>query len=230
MIVKMLHVDILCLAASKDETLKELRDLGAVHLDLGAAQGAEVSSLRGSAADAERALRFVLKARGKKAPDRLQVRGAEEILELQESILSRTAEFDELRRTIARYAPYGDFDPALARRLLEKGIDLASVADLPSELPPKRLSAMRAEAERLESAIAAMTEDLAATDEKAILASFPEISERLSFAAAREIMLEKGAVAIVSGWIPERSAGALKVAASSQGWGLLLRAAASSSR
>ena len=226
MIVKMLHLDLLCLAASKDETLKALRDLGAVHLDLAAAQGAEVASLRGAAADAERAIRFVLKARGKKSAGELQIRSVDEILKLQEAISAKAAELDELRRTIAKYAPYGDFDPALARSLIDKGINLSSVAELPSELPPKRLSAIYADAQSCEGAIAALTDDLAFTDEKAILSSFPEIAERISFAAAREIMLEKGSIAIISGWIPERSVEKLKPSASSQGWGLLLRVAA----
>ena len=180
MIVKMLHLDLLCLAASKDETLKALRDLGAVHLDLAAAQGAEVASLRGAAADAERAIRFVLKARGKKSAGELQIRSVDEILKLQAAISAKAAELDELRRTIAKYAPYGDFDPALARSLIDKGIDLSSVAELPSELPPKRLSAICADAQSCEGAIAALTDDLAFTDEKAILSSFPEIAERIS--------------------------------------------------
>ena len=226
MIVKMLHVDILCLATFKDATLEALRELGAVHLDLDMAEGVEVTSLKGVAADVERAVRFVLKARGRKAVGELQIRSVEEILKLQEAVSVKVAALDELRRTIAKYAPYGDFDPALARSLLEKGIDISSVADLPSELPPKRLSAMREEALSYEADIAAMSNDLASTDEKSVLSSFPEIAERLSFAAAREIMREKGSVAMVSGWIPERSVDNLKSSAASHGWGLLLRAAA----
>ena len=226
MIVKMLHVDLLCLASSKDATLEALRSLGAVHLDLDTAQGVEVASLKGAAVDAERAIRFVLKARGKKSVGELQVRSVDEILKLQEEITAKAAELDELRRTIAKYAPYGDFDPALARSLIDKGIDLSSVAELPAELPPKHLSAMCADAQSCEGAIAALTNDLAFTDEKAILSSFPEIAERISFAAAREIMLEKGSIAIISGWIPARSVEKLKSSAVSQGWGLLLRAAA----
>ena len=226
MIVKMLHVDLLCLASSKDATLEALRSLGAVHLDLDTAQGVEVASLKGAAADAERAIRFVLKARGKKSVSELQVRSVDEILKLQEEITAKAAELDELRRTIAKYAPYGDFDPALARSLIDKGIDLSSVAELPAELPPKRLSAMCADAQSCEGAIAALTDDLAFTDEKSILSSFPEIAERISFAAAREIMLEKGSIAIISGWIPARSVEKLKSSAVSQGWGILLRAAA----
>ena len=42
MIVSMKHLDILCVAAEKDAALEALRALGAVHLDLAAAQGAAV--------------------------------------------------------------------------------------------------------------------------------------------------------------------------------------------
>ena len=65
MIVKMLHLDLVCLAAEKDKTLTQLRDLGAVHLDLSSAQGATVAAAKGEAADAEKAVRLILKARGK---------------------------------------------------------------------------------------------------------------------------------------------------------------------
>ena len=37
MIARMKHLDLLCVAEDRDQTLSALRDLGAVHLDLGAA-------------------------------------------------------------------------------------------------------------------------------------------------------------------------------------------------
>ena len=51
MIVKMLHLDLVCLAAEKTATLEKLRDLGAVHLDLASAQGASVAEAKGAAND-----------------------------------------------------------------------------------------------------------------------------------------------------------------------------------
>ena len=65
MIVKMLHLDLVCLAKEKDNTLTQLSDLGAVHLDLSSAQGATVAAAKGAAADAEKAVRLILKSRGK---------------------------------------------------------------------------------------------------------------------------------------------------------------------
>ena len=225
MIVKMLHLDLLCVAAESDSTLEALRSLGAVHLDLSAAQGAEVSSAKGEAADAEKAVRFILKARGKGEPGTVR-RTSSEVLAIQKALDEKKDSLEDLNREIAKYEPYGDFDPALAKKLLDRGIDLAGVAELPEILPPKRLSVMKSDAAELKSSIEADISGLAATDENAIIASFPELSERIAFAAAKELMLEKGAISVVSGWIPERRLNDLQKTAAEQGWGLLTRGAA----
>lgn len=226
MIVKMLHLDLLCVAAEVDSTLEGLRSLGAVHLDLSSAQGAEVSSAKGDAADAEKAVRFILKARGKGAKGSVR-RTISEVLDLQKSLDDKKDSLEDLNREIAKYEPFGDFDPELAKKLLDRGIDLAGVAELPEILPPKRLSVMKSDAAELKSSIEADISGLAATDEKAIVASFPELAERIAFAAARELMLESGAVSVISGWIPARRLDDLKKTASKEGWGLLTREAES---
>ena len=145
MIVKMLHLDLLCVAAEVDSTLDALRSLGAVHLDLSSAQGAEVAAAKGEAADAEKAVRFILKARGKCEPGNVR-RTCLEVLAVQKSIDEKKGSLEDLNREIAKYEPYGDFDPALAKKLLDCGIDLAGVAELPEVLPPKRLSEMMSDA------------------------------------------------------------------------------------
>lgn len=226
MIVKMLHLDLLCVAAEVDSTLESLRSLGAVHLDLSSAQGAEVSSAKGEAADAEKAVRFILKARGKGEAGSIR-RTISEVLDLQKSLDDKKDSLEDLNREIAKYEPFGDFDPKLAQKLLDRGIDLAAVAELPEILPPKRLSEMKSEAAELKSSIEADNSSLAATDEKAIVASFPELSERIAFAAAKELMLDSGAVSVISGWIPARRLDDLKKTASKEGWGLLTREAES---
>ena len=226
MIVKMLHLDLLCVAAEVDSTLEGLRSLGAVHLDLSSAQGAEVSSAKGDAADAEKAVRFILKARGKGAAGSVR-RTISEVLDLQKSLDDKKDSLEDLNREIAKYEPFGDFDPELAKKLLDRGIDLAGVAELPEILPPKRLSVMKSDAAELKSSIEADISGLAATDEKAIIASFPELAERIAFAAAKELMLESGAVSVISGWIPARRLDDLKKTASKEGWGLLTREAES---
>lgn len=224
MIVKMLHLDLLCVAAESDSTLEALRSLGAVHLDLSSAQGADVSSAKGEAADAEKAVRFILKARGKGEAGAVK-RTAGEVLAIQKSLDGKNDELEDLNREIAKYENYGDFDPALARKLLDRGIDLTGVVELPEVLPPKRLGEMKADALALKASIDSDAARLAESDEKAIVASFPELSERIAFAAAKEIMLESGAISAVSGWIPERNLGDLKTAAAREGWGLLTREA-----
>ena len=226
MIVKMLHLDLLCVAAEVDSTLEGLRSLGAVHLDLSSAQGAEVSSAKGDAADAEKAVRFILKARGKGEVGSVR-RTIPEVLDLQKSLDDKKDSLEDLNREIAKYEPFGDFDPELAKKLLDRGIDLAAVAELPEILPPKRLSEMKSDAAELKSSIEADISGLAATDEKAIVASFPELAERIAFAAAKELMLESGAVSVISGWIPARRLDDLKKTASKEGWGLLTREAES---
>jgi V/A-type H+-transporting ATPase subunit I len=222
----MLHLDLLCVAAEVDSTLDGLRSLGAVHLDLSSAQGAEVSSAKGDAADAEKAVRFILKARGKGEVGSIR-RTISEVLDLQKSLDDKKDSLEDLNREIAKYEPFGDFDPELAKKLLDRGIDLAAVAELPEILPPKRLSEMKSDAAELKSSIEADNSGLAATDEKAIVASFPELAERIAFAAAKELMLESGAVSVISGWIPARRLDDLKKTASKEGWGLLTREAES---
>jgi V/A-type H+-transporting ATPase subunit I len=224
MIVKMLHLDLLCVASDSNSTLEALRSLGAVHLDLSSAQGSEVSLAKGEAADAEKAVRFILKARAKGENGAVQ-RSVADVLAIQKSLEEKNDSLEDLNREIAKYEPYGDFDPELAKKLIERGIDLASVAELPEVLPPKRLSEMKSDALNLKLAIDNDIAKLAESDEKAIISLFPELSERIAFAAAKELMLENGAISVISGWIPERNLNELKNTASNEGWGLLTREA-----
>ncbi len=243
MIVRMKHLDLLCVATDREATLEKLRTLGVVHIDLAAAQGASVDAAKGDAAAAERAVRAIVKARDKRKGIRKLEdlsRHCEErsdvaihdtisvgnILALQDKLDETTAALDALRRDIVKYAPYGDFDPALAQKLLDLGIDLQSVADLPERLPAKRLSEMESEYAALQQTADACVASLAAADEKAILASYPELADRIAFASAKELMEEKGAIAHLAGWVPVPQTDALAAAAQANGWGVLLRAAA----
>ena len=225
MIVKMKHLDLVCVASDKEPTLSKLRDLGAVHLDLRSAVGESVAAAKGEAVDAERAVRLILKAREGKEKEPLEIRPrtVAEVLQFETDCEALKTEAEELRRTIAVYEPYGDFDPALAKRLLDAGVDLKSVADIPEKLPEVRLSEMKARLVRLETLIAADVARLACCDEKAILRQYPAIADKIAFEAARELMSEAGSVACVSGWIAGRSVEQLREVAHSEGWGLLVR-------
>ena len=225
MIVKMKHLDLVCVASDKESTLSKLRDLGAVHLDLRSAVGENVAAAKGEAVDAERAVRLILKAREGKEKEPLEIRPrtVAEVLQFETDCEALKTEAEELRRTIAVYEPYGDFDPALAKKLLDAGVDLKSVADIPEKLPEVRLSEMKARLVRLETLIAADVARLACCDEKAILRQYPAIADKIAFEAARELMSEAGSVACVSGWIAGRSVEQLREVAHSEGWGLLVR-------
>ena len=221
MIVRMKHLDLVCVAAEKEATLERLRDLGAVHLDLSAAVGTAVAAARGEIDDAEKAVRLILKARGKSAADEVRPRSVAEVLELDADRQTLAQEMERLEREIKTYEPYGDFDPALARKLLDKGIDIAD--RLPPKLPEMRLSKMREKLSRVLNRINVDNAKLAASDERTILAKYPALGDRLAFEQAKELMAEKGAVCLISGWLPETRIPDFKSQIAEAGWGVLLR-------
>ncbi|MBQ2625141.1 MAG: hypothetical protein IJG18_08625 [Kiritimatiellae bacterium] len=223
MIVKMLHLDLVCLAAEKEKTLTQLRDLGAVHLDLSSAQGATVAAAKGAAADAEKAVRLILKARGKDKGLNIHERSVADILAIDADRETLKAAKDELERTIRTYEPYGDFDTELAERLLKDVEGLRDVVPLPEKLPPMSLSKMREKLDRIESRIIIDVAKLAGSDEKAILKKYPALADKIAFEEAKELVGEQGELAYVSGWIPEPARGKFAAAVHENGWGALLR-------
>ena len=190
MIVKMLHLDLVCLAKEKDNTLTQLRDLGAVHLDLSSAQGATVAAAKGAAADAEKAVRLILKARGKEKDINIHERSVADILAIEADRETLKSAKDELERTIRTYEPYGDFDPELAEQLLKDVDGLRDVVPLPETLPPMRLSKMREKLGRIENRITIDIAKLAGSDEKAILKKYPALADKIAFESAKELVGE----------------------------------------
>ena len=223
MIVKMLHLDLVCLAAEKEKTLTQLRDLGAVHLDLSSAQGATVAAAKGAAADAEKAVRLILKSRGKEKDINIHERSVADILAIDADRETLKAAKDELERTIRTYEPYGDFDPELAAQLLKNVEGLRDVVPLPEKLPPMRLSKMREKLDRIENRITIDIAKIAGSDESVILKNYPALADKIAFESAKELVGEQGELAYVSGWIPATGRGAIAAAATEMGWGTLLR-------
>lgn len=223
MIVKMLHLDLVCLAKEKDNTLTQLSDLGAVHLDLSSAQGATVAAAKGAAADAEKAVRLILKSRGKEKDINIHERSVADILAIDADRETLKAAKDELERTIRTYEPYGDFDPELAEQLLKNVEGLRDVVPLPEKLPPMRLSKMREKLGRIENRITIDIAKIAGSDENAILKKYPTLADKIAFESAKELVGEQGELAYVSGWIPATGRGAFAAAAAEMGWGTLLR-------
>ncbi len=224
MIVKMKHLDLICVAADGEATLERLRALGVVHLDLASAQGAGVAKAQGEAADAEKAVRLIRKAResveGAVAAIVLPVA---DVLALDKKREELQASADELRRTIRTYEPYGDFDPELVKKIQAAGVDLTGVVELPERLPEMRLGEMKAKFDRLSEEIRAIDGKIAACDEKTILAQYPEIADRIAFEEAKELLKNQGVVSLISGWIPLSLVGKLKDEVAKAGWGILLR-------
>ena len=226
MIVPMKHLDLVCLASEKDATLERLRGLGAVHLDLAAAGGASVAAAEGELADAEKAVRLVQKARkDEKAADGAAAeqngdtagRGGvppppasvADVLSLDAERAKALAEADRLEKEIRVYEPFGDFDPALAAKLREKVAGLDDVVPLPAKLPEMRLSQMKELYRAAHAKAAAITGDLASVDDAAILAEYPELRDRIMFERAKDLLSDRGALVVLSGWIPETRVEAL---------------------
>ena len=235
MIVPMKHLDLVCLASEKEKTLETLRALGVLHLDFSTASGQEVVAAKGDVADAERAVRLILKARGKSDDYDIRPHSVSDVLAIEADRQTLLAEKERLEREIRFFEPYGDFDPDLAVRLKDRVQGLEDVVTLPPRMPEMRLARLREKLARVENRVGIDTAKLAQTDEKAILASYPELADRVAFAAAKELMAEKGALAVISGWVPQplvskvmeqvvgKSGETLFDRAAKPGWGVLWR-------
>ena len=230
MIVPMKHLDLVCLASDRDATLERLRLLGAVHLELSAAGGEAVAKAKGDIADAERALLLIRKARELVQDVEQRPHSVAEVLAIDADRETLKAERERLEREIKAYEPYGDFDPALAERLLERVDGLRDAVPLPDKLPEMSLSRLREKLARVENRIRIDDARLAGCDDKAIEAWYPHLADRMAFEQAKEL----GAVAVVSGWIPEPKVKSLMeivrgdqtdlfTRAGAAGWGVLLR-------
>lgn len=234
MIVPMKHLDLVCLASDRDATLERLRLLGAVHLELSAAGGEAVAKAKGDIADAERALLLIRKARELVQDVEQRPHSVAEVLAIDADCETLKAERERLEREIKAYEPYGDFDPALAERLLERVDGLRDAVPLPDKLPEMSLSRLREKLARVENRIRIDDARLAGCDDKAIEAWYPHLADRMAFEQAKELLHEHGAVAVVSGWIPEPKVKSLMeivrgdqtdlfTRAGAAGWGVLLR-------
>ena len=246
----MRHLDLVCLAGDAEATLERLRSLGVVHLDLVSSAGEGVGRAKGEYADAERAVRLIAKARGKREVE-VRARSVADVLAVEADMAALKAERDRLEREIRIYEPYGDFDPALAEKLREKGVELRLLGDGKFDIvragdgagqeaqsvrwPKMRLAKMAEKLSRVENRIRIDLDRLAACDEKAILAGMPALRDRVCFEQAKGLLEGHGAVAVVSGWLPSTcekklmdvvtsaSATELFERVNAPGWGVLVR-------
>ncbi len=236
MIVSMKHLTLLCVAKDGEKALESLRELGCVHVDLSGGASATFAAAKGGLADAERAVRVLAKAAREadaSCADRRfdAVRNTDlvsAVLKADDECQALGDAIEALRSTIRTYEPYGDFDPQLAQSLLDRGIDLASVMELPDPLPAERLSETRRKLADAEASLRALTCALAALNPRAtaILDQYPALKDKIAFEAARDALATEGAVSWIHGWVPQDAVPQLRARAVTMSWGLLLRDAA----
>lgn len=230
MIVKMLHIDLLCLSKEKETTLEKIRSLGAVHIIANADGSQEQVELRAKIEDDLKAIRLVAKLRKESGIDENQIAlsplTAKEILDCDAKISARQEEIDDLTRQIEKYEPYGDFDPELARKVMARVGNLADYVALPEELPAKRLSAMKKEREALLEECAALQKKIISADVSKLIEGNNNLRQVLDFERAKDAMEKRGEIEILSGWLPANRLPDLRKSAAKNCWGLLSREAA----
>ena len=250
MIVPMKRLLLLCVAEDSANTLEKLRDLGAVHLELSQGGGGLTGTAKETLERAERALRLVEKAKKeRKDPDATSVSlPVDEVLALDEKREALKGELEALKATCRRYEPFGDFDPALAKKLEAAGVKLVLREDgtfeflygseegngtaRPLPLPAERLSVTQGKVAQAESEIDSLTAQIGAVESDALVKSVPGLQDAVAFAAAADEMAAnrvslgaagEATLATVSGWIAADSEATLAAAAKANGWGLALR-------
>ena len=251
MIVQMKRLMLLCMAKEVDSTLKSLRDLGAVHLDLQSGGGDGVAAAGGELEDAEKAVRIALKAAKEigttASTGSLSV---ESILELDARREELKTSADTLKGIVRKYEPFGDFDPVLAEKLAAAGARLLlrddgtycfaygdeEVEEIPGvreiPLPSERLAVTKSKLADAEREIADITAKIAGADVSEIVKSFPGLRDAVEFAAAKDEMsanlvcggdAASAGVSLIRGWIAQDGVESLQNAARNHGWGLFLR-------
>ena len=143
MIVRMKRLTMLSLAASRDEALEALRDVGVVHVtDVRPPEGEELDRLRAQLAESRRAVTALPpQTSAAVAADAYGQRPASELVGEVLRVLSRRRELEEAaargRAELARYEGFGEFDPASVRGLEAAGVTVV----LGTAPPPARLTA-----------------------------------------------------------------------------------------
>ncbi len=135
MIVPMRHATILCMARDRDRTLGALAKLGLVHVEETVSDSPDVAAAAAAVEAAECARDALAEARANKNNLGLALRLppagprpagiVEDALSLANRYAAARAERDEIAQRIARYEPWGDFDPAAARALADKGVPVS---------------------------------------------------------------------------------------------------------
>ena len=133
MIVPMKKVSLIIMGDKKEETLKKLRKLGMVHIEITEGSGERLNELKEQISLLESAV-FI--AGNKKSTEEKEITVAEalsvakEISSLTEEKKECQAEQIALNSELERLKDWGDLEPASIKALAEKGVDI-SIYELP---------------------------------------------------------------------------------------------------
>lgn len=162
MIEKMLKTDLVCLAQDREQALEQLRALEIMHLELPSrVDSDQLGELRKRLEQLEDCIN-VLTARKSEKDD---FDYSEQTLELMPRELSkrvhqlivnlerRKVEREHWLRNKQNLAPWGNFDPALVKRLRDQGMTIAFCAALDNQLPDLPDGCVMQEISRIENRI-----------------------------------------------------------------------------
>ena len=130
MIVPMKKVSLIILGDKKSETLKELRKLGMMHIEIAEGTGERINELKGQISMLENCV-FSIEEKVKKNKETKDVTNAEalaaakEVAALAEEKKAYQAEQVSLKSELDRLKNWGDIDPEQFGYLAEKGIELS---------------------------------------------------------------------------------------------------------
>ena len=132
MIVKMKKITLICLAAERESSLEQLRDLGVLHLShIKTPESADLNKARAELALATTVTNILQAAQKENqttAPKTSSAVTAHDAVELVNTLSQRKKEssdqLEALKLEKAAIEPFGDFDPSLVRQLAAKGISV----------------------------------------------------------------------------------------------------------
>ncbi len=133
MIVPMKKVSLIILENKKTETLKKLRKLGLLHIEIAEGFGEKLDKLKEQLSLLESAIFYIPKTKNTETrcisnEDAISV--ARDIISLAEAKKSYLAEVAALNSELERLKSWGDIFPEEISSLAEKGVDIA-----PYEMP-----------------------------------------------------------------------------------------------
>lgn len=134
MIVPMKKVSLIIMGDKKVETLKKLRKLGLMHIEIAEGRGEKLASLNDEIALLESAVYSLGKNKNATPKDLTPARAlklATEIATLQEQKKEYTAKRVTLTTEVERLKDWGEIDPEKLNDLADKGVDIA-LYDMPT--------------------------------------------------------------------------------------------------